>query len=72
MGDSLGGCGSGLSSGGADSGGGRPAGPIEDPTAGAKMEDLNPILWTWFIIAIMVAVTMICVIFFSMWVYSQR
>ncbi|XP_050687578.1 uncharacterized protein LOC126981013 isoform X4 [Eriocheir sinensis] len=45
---------------------------MEEPTAVAKKEDLNPILWTWFIIAIMVAVTMICVIFFSMWVYSQR
>ncbi|KAG7157355.1 hypothetical protein Hamer_G005775, partial [Homarus americanus] len=32
----------------------------------------NPILWTWFIIAVMVAVTMICIVFFSMWVYSQR
>lgn len=49
----------------------RPA-DMEEPTAVAKKEDLNPILWTWFIIAIMVAVTMICVIFFSMWVYSQR
>lgn len=45
---------------------------MEEPTAVAKKDDLNPILWTWFIIAIMVAVTMICVIFFSMWVYSQR
>ncbi|XP_068231636.1 uncharacterized protein [Palaemon carinicauda] len=44
----------------------------EDPTVGAVMEETNPILWTWFIIAVMVAVTMICIVFFSMWVYSHR
>ncbi|XP_071547081.1 uncharacterized protein [Panulirus ornatus] len=45
---------------------------MEEPTVGAVMEETNPILWTWFIIAVMVAVTMICIVFFSMWVYSQR
>nr|XP_045622235.1 uncharacterized protein LOC123772893 isoform X5 [Procambarus clarkii] len=45
---------------------------FEEPTVGAVMEETNPILWTWFIIAVMVAVTMICIVFFSMWVYSQR
>ncbi|KAK7070825.1 hypothetical protein SK128_024045 [Halocaridina rubra] len=44
----------------------------EDPTVGAVMEETNPLLFTWFIIAIMVAVTMICIVFFSMWVYSHR
>ncbi|ROT67129.1 putative Neuroglian precursor [Penaeus vannamei] len=43
----------------------------EEPTVGAVVED-NPILWTWFVIAVMASVTMICVVFFSMWVYSHR
>jgi len=44
---------------------------VEDPTSQAVMED-NPMLWTWFVIAVMASVTMICVVFFSMWVYSHR
>ncbi|KAK8753308.1 hypothetical protein OTU49_003810, partial [Cherax quadricarinatus] len=49
-----------------------PSEEFEEPTVGAVMEETNPILWTWFIIAVLVAVTMICIVFFSMWVYSQR
>ncbi|KAK4304075.1 hypothetical protein Pmani_023968 [Petrolisthes manimaculis] len=45
---------------------------MKEPTVGAVMETVNPIIWTWFIIAVMVAVTMVCIVFFSMWVYSQR
>ncbi|KAF2357279.1 hypothetical protein FHG87_011965 [Trinorchestia longiramus] len=44
-----------------------------DPTVGAVQEqDYNPFMATWFVIAIIVAVTMMLVICFSMWAYHHR
>ncbi|CAL4088931.1 unnamed protein product, partial [Meganyctiphanes norvegica] len=44
----------------------------EEPNDAAVMDDYDPIMWTWFIIAIMAAVTMLCIVFFSVWVYNTR
>ncbi|XP_076034234.1 uncharacterized protein LOC143021011 isoform X2 [Oratosquilla oratoria] len=44
----------------------------EKPTVGAVMNNSDPMLWTWFIVAVMVAVTMVCIVLFSIWVYNYR
>lgn len=43
------------------------------PTVGAVQEGgFNPAMATWFIIAVLVAVTMMLVVCFSMWAYHHR
>ena len=44
----------------------------EGPTVDASTENADPLLWTWFVVAVMAAVTMLCIIFFSVWVYNYR